>query len=161
MGRPLIRPYSWKGLRVPRQAWYVLAAVLHGGGRRGGRSTEMGGRRGVQRISYATLLLGLSLAWGVGTAGVAGADPSQYCRDLALRFGTAPAQMDADALATLGTCVMTAIQERSNPPSQPDPSAQPQGAAAESPVDSPGWGQWSSPAPWSDNKAKTQSWGDN
>jgi hypothetical protein len=146
---------------MPRQAWYVLGAVLHGGGRRDGCSIEMEGRRGVHGISYAALLLGLSLAWGVGTAGIAGADTPQYCRDLAVQFGTDPAQLDANALAALGTCVMSAIQERSSTPSQSAPSEQPQGAAAESPVDNPGWGQWSSPAPWSDDKAKTQSWGDN
>lgn len=145
---------------MPRQAWYVLGAVLHRGGRWGGRSTELGGRREVQRRSYAALLLGLSLAWGVGTAGVAGADPPQYCRDLAVQFGTAPAQVDANALAALGTCVMSAIQERSGTSNQPAQAAQQQQSPDSTPVDSPGWGQWFSPAPWSDDKAKTRSWGD-
>ena len=145
---------------MPLQAWYVLVAVLHGCGHRGGDSAEMGGRRGMQRLSFATLMLGLSLAWGVGTAGVAGADPPQYCRDLAVQFGTAPAQLDPNALAALGTCVMSAIQERSGTSNQPVQAEQEQQSPGNTPVDSPGWGQWSSPAPWSDNKAKTQSWGD-
>lgn len=109
---------------------------------------------------YPTLLLGMVLAWWAGTAGVARADPLPSCRDLALRFGTAPGQMDTDALAELGTCVMNAIQERSSQASQSAPPAQPQEAAAESPIDKPGWGQWSAPAPWSDNRAKTKSWDD-
>jgi hypothetical protein len=111
-------------------------------------------------MTYATLLIGTSLAWGVVMAGVAEADPLPSCRDLALQFGTAPAQMDASTLAELGTCVMNAIQERSGSPSQPAPPMQPQNAAAENPIDRPGWGQWSAPAPWSDDKAKTKSWGD-
>jgi hypothetical protein len=114
----------------------------------------------VKKRLPAAPLLAILLAWRAGTAGVAWADPLPSCRDLALQFGTAPTQMDADALAALGMCVMNAIRERSGPSSESAPSAQPQGAAEETPVDSPGWGQWPSSAPWSDSRAKIQSWGD-
>ena len=114
----------------------------------------------MQRVRCATLLIGTSLAWGVVMAGVAGADPLPSCRDLALRYGTAPAQMDTDALAALGTCIMNTIQKRSSPASQAAPPEPPQEAAAESPIDRPGWGQWLALAPWSDDKAETHSWGD-
>ena len=113
----------------------------------------------MQRILYVTLWSGMSLAWGVGTAGVAAADPPQFCRDLAAQFGTAPDQVDANSLATLGACVMAAIKERSDTPSQSAPSEQQQ-SPGNSPIDKPGWGQWSAPPPWSDSSANPQPWKD-
>ncbi len=115
---------------------------------------------GVRRMPTAMLLFGMSLAWGVGAAAVARADPPQNCRELAVQFGTAPAQMDANSLATLGSCVMAEIQERSSPPSQPAPSEQQPQSPGNSPIDQPGWGQWSTPPPWSDSSADPQPWKD-
>jgi hypothetical protein len=103
--------------------------------------------------------LGMSLAWIGWTASVAGSEPPQRCRDLALQFGTAPAQMDANALAALRNCEMDEIQERSGP-SQPA-QAPPQSDASESaPAGQSGWGQWPSPPQWSDGQGKSRPWGD-
>ncbi len=107
-----------------------------------------------------TLCLGMSLAWVAGTAAVAMADPSQYCLDLAVQFGTAPAQMDANSLANLGACVMAEIKERAGTPGQSPPSAQQPDSSGKSPVDQPGWGEWSAPPSWSDDRGKTQPWSD-
>ena len=102
---------------------------------------------------------GLSLAWMGWAAGFAGAEPPQYCRDLAVQFGTAPAQLDANSLASLGSCVMAEIQERAGNPSHPPPDTQQPDPSQGSPIDQPGWGKWSSPTPWSDDRGKTQPWG--
>ena len=107
-----------------------------------------------------TLCLGMSLAWIAYTAAAVRADPSQDCRDLAMQFGTSPAQLEANSLARLGACVMAEIKERSSAPSQSPPDAQQPDPSRGSPIDQPGWGQWSSPAPWSDDRAKSQPWGD-
>ncbi len=105
------------------------------------------------------LCLGVSLVWFAWTPTVATADPSQYCRDLAVQFGTAPAQLDANSLANLGTCVMGEIKVRAGSPSESAPSAQQPDSSGTSPVDQPGWGQWSSPPSWSNSQGKTKSWG--
>jgi hypothetical protein len=102
----------------------------------------------------------MSLAWVAWTAGVAGAELPQYCRDLAAQFGTAPGQLDAGALAALGTCVMTELKGRSAGPSRSDMSVQQPDPPADSPIDKPGWGPWSAPTPWSDGGAKSQPWDD-
>ena len=103
--------------------------------------------------------LGMSLAWIGWTASVAGNEPSQICRDLALQFGTAPAQMDAKALAALRNCKVDEIQERSGP-SQPT-QAPPQSDSSESELaGQSGWGQWPSPAEWNDDQGKSRPWGD-
>ena len=114
----------------------------------------------MQWIQYAMLWVGMSLAWAVWTAGVAAAVPPQYCRDLAMQFGSAPTQMDANSLATLGACVMAEIKERSDTPSQSAPSEQPQESPGNSPIDKPGWGPWPTPPPWSDSSANPQAWKD-
>jgi hypothetical protein len=113
----------------------------------------------VRRMRYVVLWIGMSLAWAVWTVGVAEADPPQYCRVLAMQFGTDPTQMDANALAALGTCVMAEIKERSSAPSQTAPSEQQQSPES-SPIDQPGWGQWSTPPPWSDSSADPKPWKD-
>jgi hypothetical protein len=114
----------------------------------------------MQRILYVVLWIGMSLAWASWTIGIAEADPPQYCRDLAMQFGTDPTQLDANALAALGTCVMAEIKERSDAPSQTAPSEQQQESPGNTPIDQPGWGQWSTPPPWSDSWAKPQPWED-
>ena len=101
----------------------------------------------------------MSLAGIVWAAGVAGAEPPQYCRDLGAQFGAAPGQLDANALAALRACVTAEIQQRSGAAGQSAPPVQQPDAGA-SPIDQPGWGQWGPPAPWSDGGAKPQPWGD-
>ncbi len=113
----------------------------------------------MQRILYVALWIGLGLAWGVGSAGVAEADPPQNCRDLAMQFGTDPTQLDANSLASLGECVMAEIKGRSDATSQSAPSEQQQ-SPENSPIDRPGWGQWSTPPSWSDSSANPQPWKD-
>jgi hypothetical protein len=107
-------------------------------------------------LSVRTLVcLGMTFAWIGWTASVAW---SQSCQDLAQQYQTAPAQMDANALAALQSCQTSESQEQPDT-SQPDPAQQPQ-SSGNSPYGQSGWGQWPSSAPWSDQKGKSQSWGD-
>lgn len=108
----------------------------------------------------AALCLGMSFIWAAWTAGVAQADPLQYCRDLAMQFATAPDQLDASALAALRTCEMAESQEQSDTTSPAAPSAQQPDSPGATPIDQPGWGQWSAPPSWSDDRGKSQPWGD-
>ncbi len=112
--------------------------------------------RGIRTALY----LGMSLAGGAWTAGEAEADLPQYCSDLAAQFAVAPGQLGPDALAALRACEEAEIQQRSGAPSQPAPPEQPPDASGASPIDKPGWGQWSPPAPWNDGQEKSQTWGD-
>ena len=106
------------------------------------------------------LWLGMSLTGGAWAAGEAEADLPQYCRDLAAQFATAPGQLGPDALAALRACEEPEIQQRSGAPNEaPPPAPQPDPSGA-SPIDKPGWGQWSAPAPWNDGQEKSQTWGD-
>ena len=113
----------------------------------------------MSRMLRITLSLGVSLVWIVWIDAVANAEPPQFCRDLAVQFGTAPAQLDENSLARLGSCVMAEIQEGANNPSQSPPDTQQPEPSQDSSTDQQGWGKWSSPTPWSDDRAKTQSWG--
>ncbi len=99
--------------------------------------------------------LAAMLAFVLG-AETARSQPPQYCRDLAIQFGTEPVQMDGNALAALGGCVMSEIQQRSNGPQPAQPSDYSQ------PITSPqqGWGQWPQSAPWTDQEGQPQGWGD-
>jgi hypothetical protein len=107
-----------------------------------------------------TLCFGISLIWAAWTAGVAQADPPQYCRDLAMQYATAPDQLVANALAALRDCEMAASQEQQDTPSPAAPPAEQSNSPGATPIDQPGWGQWSPPVPWSDDRGKTKSWGD-
>jgi hypothetical protein len=97
--------------------------------------------------------------WGVRPAV---AEPSEACRDLAVRFATAPGQMDLKALATLGTCLTSEISERVGAPGPPaaspaetPPPPVPQGGASPPPTSQQGasppqayqYGDWPLPAP--------------
>ena len=104
--------------------------------------------------------LGMSWVWVTGTARVAHADPPQYCRDLATQYATAPDQLDANALAALRACERAESQERADPPSPAASSAQPPASPGATPIDQPGWGQWSPPPAWSDDRIKSRSWDD-
>jgi hypothetical protein len=97
------------------------------------------------------------VAW---TVAVAGAGPPQYCRDLAAQFGTAPGQLDANALSVLGACVTAEIQRRSGGRSRPAPPGPEPDASGRSPIDEPGWGGWPKPPAWSDGGGKPQPWDD-
>jgi hypothetical protein len=111
-------------------------------------------------ILRIALCLGMTLTGAAWTAGFALADVPQYCRDLAEQYATAPDQMDANALAALRACETAASQDQPDAQSPADASAQQPDSPGATPIDQPGWGQWSSSAPWSDNRAKTTSWGD-
>ena len=108
----------------------------------------------------AALCLGISLIWAAWTAGVVQADSPQYCRDLAMQYATAPDQLDASALAALRNCEMAASQEQQDTLSQPVPPAQQADSPGATPIDQPGWGQWSAPPSWSDDRGNSKSWGD-
>ena len=82
------------------------------------------------------------------------ADLPQYCQDLMNQYATDPGQLDASALDALRDC--QAAAEQAPPQAPPDENPSP-GAT---PIDQPGWGQWSPPPAWSDEKAKSGSWGD-
>lgn len=82
------------------------------------------------------------------------ADLPQYCQDLMNQYATDPGQLDASALAALRDC--QAVAEQAPPQAQPVENPSP-GAT---PIDQPGWGKWSPSSPWSDEKAKSGSWGD-
>ena len=106
-----------------------------------------------------TLCFAIGLIWAIWTAGEAEAQPPQYCRDLAQQYATAPDQLDAAALAALRDCQAAASQQQSDTVNTDDPSAQQQVSPGNTPIDKPGWGQWSAPPSWSDDRAKTKSWG--
>ncbi len=106
------------------------------------------------------LCLGLGLAWTAWAAAVAHAEPPQYCRDLAMQYATAPDQLDPSALAALRDCEMAANQEQVEAESPAAPTSQQSDSPGATPIDKPGWGQWSAPPAWSDNRAKTKSWDD-
>lgn len=109
----------------------------------------------MQGMRDGVLWIGMSFALAAWTVGAAEAELTQYCRDLAMQFGTDPTQLDANSLASLGECVMAEIKGRSDAPSQSAPSEQQQ-SPENSPIDRPGWGQWSTPPPWSDSSANPQ-----
>jgi len=103
----------------------------------------------------ALVCLGMIFAWMGWSANVA---RSQTCQELAQQYHTAPDQMDANALEVLRYCQSSESQEQPDT-SQPAPAQQPQ-SSGNSPDGQSGWGQWPSSAPWSDEKGKSQSWGD-
>jgi hypothetical protein len=100
-------------------------------------------------VSVAVLALGLA-----ATVRSAQADLPQYCQDLMNQYATDPGRLDASALAVLQDCQAAAGQA----PPQAQPTENPSPGAT--PIDQPGWGKWSPSAPWSDEKAKSGSWGD-
>ncbi len=100
----------------------------------------------------AAFLLATSLIWIGWTATLARSEPSAQCRQLASQFGTGPGQLDGNALAALGTCVMAKIQERSG--------ASDTAPSASAPVGQGRQDQWPSPAPWGDGQGEAQPWGD-
>ena len=101
------------------------------------------------------------------------AEPSEACRDLAVRFATAPEQMDLRALATLGTCLTNEIGERvgipgspaASPGGTPTPPA-PQGGVPPPPASSQEnlspqvrrYGDWPSPTPWMESWPAPNPW---
>ncbi len=106
------------------------------------------------RIPRRLAVLIVVPAFTLGGADIANSETPQYCRDLAIQFGSDPAQMDGNALAALGGCVMNEMQQRSGAA----PAAQP--SDYQPPPPQQGWGQWPQAAPWADEGAKSQSWGD-
>jgi len=118
-----------------------------------------GGREMAKNLRIA-LFLGMTLTGAAWTSDFALADVPQYCRDLAAQYATAPDQMDANALAALRACETAASQERPDAQSPADPSGQQPDSPGVTSLDQPGWGQWSPSASWSDDRAKTTSWGD-
>jgi hypothetical protein len=107
----------------------------------------------------AALCLGMISIWATWTAGVVQADPPQYCRDLAMQYATAPDQLDANTLAVLRSCEVAESQQQPDTTRPAPPSAQQPDSPGATPIDQPGWGQWSAPPAWSDDKIKTTPWG--
>ena len=72
-------------------------------------------------------ICGLVLALGVWLSGVdpASAEPSVECRDLAVRFATASAELDPGALAGLIMCVSAELQDRTGGPALAPPPPPP------------------------------------
>ena len=100
-------------------------------------------------VPLTIVVLGLA-----ATTRSAQADLPQYCQDLMNQYATDPGQLDSNALAALRNC--QAAAEQAPPQSQPVENPSP----GVTPIDKPGWGQWSPAPPWSDEKAKSRSWGD-
>lgn len=100
-------------------------------------------------VPLTIVVLGLA-----ATTRSAQADLSQYCQDLKNQYATDPGQLDASALAALRDCQAAAEQvpPRAQTGENPSPGA--------TRIDQPGWGQWSPSPAWSDEKAKSGSWGD-
>ena len=122
------------------------------------------------RVSACSLVITLGLAsWGID---IVAAEPSAFCRDLAARFATAPAQLDARSLARLGACVLTEIEERADgtvPPTRPSEGAAPSPPPAvvlpppapsddtQSPVTRQ-YGDWPLPAAWTESWPSPKPW---
>ncbi|MCX5734414.1 MAG: hypothetical protein NTW68_08830 [candidate division NC10 bacterium] len=113
------------------------------------------------RISLAFAALWLT-AWG---ADPAHANPSDACRDLAVRFANSADQIGLGPLASLIACVTAEIQDRagdteSTPPSSPrqdtSPPPAPEPQAATPPTRE--WGSWPLRAPWTFSPSETSSW---
>lgn len=122
------------------------------------------------RVSACSLVIILGLAsWGID---IVAAEPSAFCQDLAARFATAPAQLDARSLARLGTCVITEIEERAD---ATEPSTRPSEGTAPSPppavvlpppapsdaTQSPlthQYGDWRLPAAWMESWPSPKPW---
>ena len=109
--------------------------------------------RARSRVSLSIIVAAL----GLGLSGMdpAGAEPSAVCRDLAVRFANAAAQLDTRSLAGLITCVSAEMQDRTGGPAPAPPVVspevpQPTPAAAQSPPPPPNSerGAWPPVAPW-------------
>ena len=122
------------------------------------------------RVSACSLVIILGLAsWGIDSVA---AEPSAFCRDVATGFATAPAQLDARSLARLGTCVMTAIEERTGatepstgppegPASSPSPAVvlpPPPPSDAPQPSVTHRYGDWPLPAAWMEDWPSPGPW---
>lgn len=128
--------------------------------RTGGKGRAWPRREGSRHgwVCACVLVTGLWLA--VFEAGVATADPSPACRNLAMWFGTRPAELDTNSLTALGTCVMEEIQARAAS-QEPTPPPEAQGDSPPSqgpPPEETGWGPWAAPPPWSDDQSKPTPW---
>lgn len=123
------------------------------------------------RLGACTILTAAWLAcWG---ADVATAEPSKPCLDLALRFATAPEQLDIKSLARLGNCATTEIEARlggtessavpgveaspsATPPANPSPPPAPPAGSSPQPRTLPGI--WPPPAPWTEGWPAQSPW---
>ena len=115
------------------------------------------------RVGLCIVVQAVGLAFS--GLGVAGAEPSAGCRDLAARFANAAAQLDTRSLADLLTCVSAEIQNRTPGPAPAPPTGsleatQPAPAPAQ-PTPPPRvseWGAWPAPAPWGGNWPPAAPW---
>jgi hypothetical protein len=108
-------------------------------------------------------------SWGIDPAS---AEVTAACRDLAALFGTAPAQLDARSLASLGSCVITEIGDRAGAtePSKALPDAMAPSPPPALPLSPPApittvpsalsrrYGEWPPPAPWTDDWPLPRAW---
>jgi hypothetical protein len=117
----------------------------------------------VARLGICSAVVILCLgSWGVG---LADAEPSDACRDLANRFSEASEDLDLISLTSLITCVTTEIQERlpvanSTPQPVPQEAVPPPPAPAQQTLlpSRQDWGAWPSPAPWSVSPPQSSPW---
>jgi hypothetical protein len=118
----------------------------------------------VARLGICSAVVILCLGpWRIG---LAEAEPSDACRDLANRFSEASEELDLNSLASLIICVTAEIQERapvasnSPQPVPPQEAAPPPPAPAEqvSPPQRQDWGAWPSPAPWAVYPPQSSPW---
>src|SRR5512140_3782669 len=79
------------------------------------------------RLSICSVFVSLALV--SSGAAVVAAEPTAACRSLALGFGAAAAQLDAQSLVNLGTCVVVEIGARAG--AADTPAASPGGPASQ------------------------------
>jgi hypothetical protein len=125
------------------------------------------------RVGLSACAVGLVLwliPWGVRGAA---AEPSDACRELSARFAGTPEQLDLQALARLGACLITEIGERLGA-MEPSAGAReetpslltPQGETASpsptregtSPPLARRRGEWPPPAPWTESWPPPSPW---
>ena len=100
--------------------------------------------------------------------GLANAEMSDVCRDLAARFADPSQQLDLNSLASLLACVTTELQDRvvaapipPQPVRQVAPPPPPPPPAPEQQTPPPPrqeWGAWPSPAPWGVYPPQSSPW---
>lgn len=113
------------------------------------------GKRSAWLLAAAFVLIDL------GAGGVC-ADPSEPCRNLAIRFGSQPSTLDTGSLAALSTCVTDEIQVRAASASPVAPSG-PQRSDSTSegqpaPQADGTWGTWPTTPAWKDQEIQSTPW---